>query len=860
MKEQYISHDETIAYFKQAEIEHPDCVKTESIGQTWEGREILLVSMSFDVQNSDHKPAMLYTGTIHAREWIGIELAVGFAKHVLEHKHFDPNIAESFKNSVLYMVPCLNPDGFEYSRTHFSFWRKNRRQNVDGSYGVDLNRNFNIGFKAGKQPNSNIYSGPHAFSEPETKSIKKFVESHPNITVSLDYHSQGNVFFPAHNFKHEDTIDTTDMNTLCANMAGEIKRVSGREYGIHQGKPPASLIAGSGREFYYSKGAIATVVEVGTRNISDYQTDMRENVNEHIPALLVALSEVPNYHHTNPLPRVEDFTVSQMDESGVTLSWNCQYEDDVYFEIYRSLKDKDQAGRKNLIANTKNTTFVDQNITADTTYHYKIRAVSRSLNLKSAFPSKVRVRTSPKKDFFSKVLFSTLSETGYLGEKMSNNRAHFGQNSLFVGVSETKGECTSVVTFSLATLPQDAIITDAKVSLYPINRVSATIEKYGEWNVGILENETLEDIYSFESVKEANVLQYVGRPTRSQHLTQGIWRDWKFSHLECKLLEKQLQHEKVHFRVDGPTDLIEGRNSQMMEWDLGYGKYGYGLGFRPKLEIAYTIPKEKLKLKPFRTATIQKSETVDDSLACGYDNDGNKIYGYIEFDLSMLPTFDTHMITNAMAQIGANKISASSDIRFHLEFIKDTKNLDYCSIQNRDIIEKIGFEKSALDFKNEASQDYYFDSFSINSFEKFWQRDGRAAFIIKPTSLKNINKNVLLELNPSKDALKPKLILDYLNKRRFPTTPVNKLSQSIENGVVKLTWVNPKCNEFNGVIVVKNPFRVPCSPLDGQKIYGGKDNYTYDSFGALDVSKYYAVFTYDDVPNYSEATTLFYKG
>ena len=63
------------------------------------------------------------------------------------------------------------------------------------------------------------------------KSLRDFVENHPNITIALDYHSQGNVFFPAHDFRHEDTIDTTDMNILCANMAEEIRKISGREYG-----------------------------------------------------------------------------------------------------------------------------------------------------------------------------------------------------------------------------------------------------------------------------------------------------------------------------------------------------------------------------------------------------------------------------------------------------------------------------------------------------------------------------------------------------------------------------------------------------------------------------------------------------
>jgi len=62
-----------------------------------------------------------------------------------------------------------------------------------------------------------------------------------------------------------------------------------------------------------------------------------------------------------------------------------------------------------------------------------------------------------------------------------------------------------------------------------------------------------------------------------------------------------------------------------------------------------------------------------------------------------------------------------------------------------------------------------------------------------------------------------------------------------------------------GVRVVKNPFRIPLSPYDGQKIYGGKDEYTYDKFGSLDENKYFALFTYDNVPNFSEPTWIQYK-
>ena len=260
MKKQYKSYEQTCEFLKECVRRHPSLISIESLGKTWENRDIMLAKISLHVENADLKPALLYTGTIHAREWIGNELGVSFIEYLLTNYETNPKILEAITKNTLYIVPCLNPDGFEYSRKHFSFWRKNRRNNGDGTFGVDLNRNFSVGFQKINDTSSNVYSGPSPFSEPETKAIKVFVDAHDNITIALDYHSQGNVFFPAHKFNHEAEIEGTDHNTLCANMNYWIHKVTGRKYGIHRGKPPKALISGSGREYYYSRGIIATVV------------------------------------------------------------------------------------------------------------------------------------------------------------------------------------------------------------------------------------------------------------------------------------------------------------------------------------------------------------------------------------------------------------------------------------------------------------------------------------------------------------------------------------------------------------------------------------------------------------------------
>jgi predicted deacylase len=318
---------------------HPNLIKIKSIGKTHEDRDIMLATVTLNVENSSLKPALLYTGTVHAREWIGNELAVSFIDYLLNNYDKNPRILETLTKNTLYIVPCLNPDGFEYSRSHFSFWRKNRRNNGDGTYGVDLNRNFSIGYQKSKDTSSNVYSGPEPFSEPETRAMKEFVDNHTNITVALDYHSQGNVFFPAHKFNHEAEIEGTDLNALCASMNHYIHKTTGRRYGIHRGKPPTKLISGSGREYYYSKGIISAVVEVGTRNIPDYMQNMRESINENIPALLFALGEASSYSHLAPV-RVDNFHIHSFTSNEVNLKWDYDCAKDVYFELYRNRENK----------------------------------------------------------------------------------------------------------------------------------------------------------------------------------------------------------------------------------------------------------------------------------------------------------------------------------------------------------------------------------------------------------------------------------------------------------------------------------------------------------------------------------------
>lgn len=857
MKQQYKSYEESCAFLEECVKKYPDLIRIESIGTTWEERPIILATISLNVAYAYLKPALLYTGTAHAREWIGHELAIEFIDYLLNSYQSNPEILEVLSQNTLYIVPCLNPDGFEYSRKHFSFWRKNRRNNGDGTFGVDLNRNFEIGYQKSTNTSGNTYGGPHPFSEPETQAIKNFVDNHSNITIALDYHSQGNVFFPAHKFNHEIEIEGTDMNTLCANMNYHITQVTGRHYGINRGKPPTKLISGSGREYYYSKGILAIVVEVGTRNIPDYMQNMSESVNENIPALLYALGEATNYSDVAP-KRVDNFHIESFSHNSCHLSWEYEEDPNIYFKIYRNLNNKMACNHSSVIATTSNREFIDENMESGTMYFYYIRAVNKLSKIKSPFAPKVKLKTLLKEDEFFRTIYPHASEVGYVAEKSPEaNHGHFGVNSLKVGVSEGRGISYGVMTFDLKSIPEDAIILDTKVSLYPLNRVSAKIEKYGEWSLSIIDQDSVSNIRDFTQVDNAKHIKTIGASIPSEKLTQGIWSHWDCNNFEKKMIQEELKKGKITLKLEGPTSLPVGRDSQIMVFDLGYGNEGGGLLYRPSIDIKYTIPSEEVTIDIQNSMTISPDSITPDALACGFNKDDEKIYAYMSFDLSSLPNPDEMIITDAWIQVeNTSTVKNKVDIRYNVEFV-DLEEFSYQDIRERERIEFLGYEVSSAELGTKKEHHFIFDHYSKLTLEEKQKNQEEAKFVIHPTSVHSRN-HIIRWAHKGKKAAKLKI--KYIKRRNHPLpSPVN-LKAFVDNKLVKVTWDKIEDNDLVGYYVVRNRWHVPKNPFDGVKLYAGPDNYTFDNFGSTNIDKYFAVFAYDNVPNYSEPAFVEYKG
>jgi hypothetical protein len=299
-----------------------------------------------------------------------------------------------------------------------------------------------------------------------------------------------------------------------------------------------------------------------------------------------------------------------------------------------------------------------------------------------------------------------------------------------------------------------------------------------------------------------------------------------------------------------------GRDSQIMVFDLGYGNQGGGLHYRPSIDIKYTVPSTEISIDLTNSMTISDIEIEYDKLACGFDKENEKIYGFMSFDLSSIPDINQTVITDAWIELyNTTTVKKDVDIRYNLEFV-DLEEFSYNDIINRDRIEYIGYEISSAELGRKKEHKFVFDKYSILALEEKRRENQEAKFIIRPTSVLS-RKHMINWANEGEKSAKLKI--KYIKKRRIPLPAPRNLKAFVDNGKVKLTWDRLGYEDLVGYYVVRNRWHEPKSPFDGVKLYAGPDNYTYDTYGSSKLDKYYAVFSYDNVPNYSKGTVVKYQ-
>ena len=199
----YDSPNGFAAYLRQVARDNPQLVKLEKIGTTGQGRDILAIKLTQGARDvaDGSRPAVLYSSTQHAREWIASETNRRvLAWYIGKWRQNDKEIKNLLKANELWFVLICNPDGYQYTFDHERLWRKNLRDNNgDGQTqvgdGVDPNRNYPEHWDYDREGSSSVFSsdtyrGPAAGSEPETKAAMGLMQR-IKFKFQVNYHSYG---------------------------------------------------------------------------------------------------------------------------------------------------------------------------------------------------------------------------------------------------------------------------------------------------------------------------------------------------------------------------------------------------------------------------------------------------------------------------------------------------------------------------------------------------------------------------------------------------------------------------------------------------------------------------------------------
>ncbi|MCK5127966.1 MAG: immune inhibitor A [candidate division Zixibacteria bacterium] len=212
----YRSLSEIYSYIDSIIAANPTIISSKiKIGETHEGRDMWAFKISDNPNIDEDEPEIMYTSAIHAREVITPLVLIYFINHIANNYGTDPEVTDIVDNRELWFVLVVNPDGYYHNEVTDpgggGMWRKNRRPNGDGTFGVDLNRNYAYEWgydDVGSSPttSSETYRGTGPFSENETQAMRDFAIAHDFI-ISVYYHSYSNLILWSWGYDQLSTPD-----------------------------------------------------------------------------------------------------------------------------------------------------------------------------------------------------------------------------------------------------------------------------------------------------------------------------------------------------------------------------------------------------------------------------------------------------------------------------------------------------------------------------------------------------------------------------------------------------------------------------------------------------------------------------
>jgi carboxypeptidase T len=225
---------------------YPSRASQQTIGTTHEGRAIRALKIETSPAAAG-KGDVVFIGLHHAREWLSAEASLYTADRLLHRYATDAALQADMNNLRIWIIPALNQDGYAHTwsaggnplplnMSNPRYWRKNRKPNGDGSFGVDPNRNY--GYQWGivnnaynsANPFDHTYYGPAGFSERETQAIRDFLAGLQNLKCVITHHTFSELYLKPWSYTNTNAPGYQTLASVQQRNINRIQAVHGHTY------------------------------------------------------------------------------------------------------------------------------------------------------------------------------------------------------------------------------------------------------------------------------------------------------------------------------------------------------------------------------------------------------------------------------------------------------------------------------------------------------------------------------------------------------------------------------------------------------------------------------------------------------
>jgi carboxypeptidase T len=340
---QYYTFPQIESSLEQTNDQFSSITRLFSIGKSYENRDIWCLEISDNPGIDESEPGVLFMGLHHAREWPTVSICMNLIEQLTTQYASNSSIKNLVENRRIWIVPCVNPDGYAYDHDQTQgqqWWRKNRHfLPTYDQYGIDLNRNYagsvngdpdgmwgSLGMS--HYPSSEVYCGSNQFSELETQAIQQFFINH-NICACISWHTHGElVLWP---WGYTDDIQAPDdeyMGQVGREIASRITSQDGS--GTYTPTQSSGLYPTTGdtadwmygySHYVLGKNVFAYTIEACLSFHPDEDV-LTQVCKENLDGAIYLLNEAETINQLQPLVLPPNNLVFNKQDDVYTLSWN----------------------------------------------------------------------------------------------------------------------------------------------------------------------------------------------------------------------------------------------------------------------------------------------------------------------------------------------------------------------------------------------------------------------------------------------------------------------------------------------------------------------------------------------------------